>query len=179
MASKPQKSAGIRRLVPVPHPPSAEHGVEHRGFPRRPMELVVGLRQGPAGAPSFAATLRSDNVSMSGIFLRSTYFLPVGTLFDLSFRLPAEEQPVAVRARLVRHQDGDGSGLGLEFEEFSGQSEIAMARLFLDEKVRDFAERYLGSGRAKSLKSEGARLVDALAAWELEKVTHEVDPWAP
>ena len=169
----------IRRLVPVALPANPKDGIEHRGFPRRTLELRVQLRRGEADEPSFAATLPSDNVSMSGMFLRSTFFLPVGTTFELSFSLPGEERPVQVRAELTRHQGEPLSGIGVRFEEFHGQSEIAMARLFLDAKMQEFSGRYLGSARAKTLDSEHERLVDALAAWELEKVTSGMDPWAP
>jgi len=182
---KQQKSASpsstnvIRRLIPVAQPANPKDGIEHRGFPRRTLELRVKLRRGEADEPSFAATLPSDNVSMSGMFLHSTFFLPVGTTFELSFSLPSEERPVTVRAELVRHQSDPVPGLGVRFEEFHGQSEIAMARLFLDAKMQEFSGRYLSSARAKTLDSEHERLVDALAAWELEKVTSGVDPWAP
>jgi len=172
-------SGGIRRLVPVPHPPDPSVGVEHRGFPRSALELKVALRRGDSDDPSFAATLRSENVSMSGMFLRSTFFLPLGTTFDLSFKLPNEERPVLVRAELVRHQEEPESGIGLHFQEFFGQTEVALARLFLDQRVEAFTKRYLDSPRSKGLKSEAERMVDALVAWELDKVTTGTDPWAP
>ena len=52
-----------------------------------------------------------------------------------------------------------------------------IAQLFLGERLRSFAETYLASKRAKSLSSEHERVVDALAAWELQKVTSPADPW--
>ena len=171
------KPVGIRRLAPVP--PSDGPEVEHRGFPRRTMELTVGVRRGEIDEPTFAATLRSDNVSMSGIFLRSTFFLPVGTELELSFRLPTEERPVRVRATLVRHQSDPHSGMGVHFDDFLDQSEVALARLFLDARIAAFTKKYMSSARAKELDDEAERLVDALAAWELDKVTKGVDPWAP
>lgn len=173
-----KNAAGLRRLVPVPAPVRAGEGEEHRGFPRRGLELAVGLRRGEENAPSFSATLHSENVSMSGIFLHSTFFLPVGTSFELTFRLPDEDAPVQVRARLVRHQHEPVSGLGVHFEEFYGQSEIALARLFLNARMQEFSRRYLSSARARTLDSEHERLVDALAAWELEKVATGEDPWS-
>jgi hypothetical protein len=67
--------------------------------------------------------------------------------------------------------------MGLRFLEFFRQTEVALARLFLGEQLRKFAEGYLGSPRARSLTSELDRVVDALAAWELMKVTSPDDPW--
>ncbi len=58
-------------------------------------------------------------------------------------------------------------GMGLRFLEFFRQTEVTLARLFLGEQLRKFAETYLASARARSLGSELDRVVDALAAWEL------------
>jgi hypothetical protein len=177
--NKASSGGGIRRLVPLPRAPDPSAGEEHRGFPRSALELKVSLRRGDSDDPNFAATLRSDNVSMSGVFLLSTFFLPLGTSFDLSFKLPNEDRPVLVRAELVRHQHEPTSGMGLHFQEFFGQTEVALARLFLDERVEAFTKRYLDSPRSKGLKTEAERMVDALVAWELDKVTTGTDPWAP
>jgi hypothetical protein len=43
--------------------------------------------------------------------------------------------------------------------------------------LQAFAQDYLASRRAKSLTSELDRCVDALAAWELAKVTSTESPW--
>ena len=59
------------------------------------------------------------------------------------------------------------TGMGLRFLEFFRQTEVTLARLFLGEQLRKFAEGYLASARARSLSSELDRVVDALAAWEL------------
>jgi len=110
-----------------------DDGPEHRAFPRAKLAVPFVLWIGEGETRRFSATLTSANVSVSGAFLKSSFFLPV--------------------------------------------TEVALARLFLGEQLRKFAEGYLGSPRARSLTSELDRVVDALAAWELMKVTSPDDPW--
>ena len=69
------------------------------------------------------------------------------------------------------------TGFGIRFVEFSGQTEVSLARLFLGMKLRAFAEEYMQSRRARSLPNELERVVDVLAAWELLKATTPGDPW--
>jgi len=51
-------------------------GEEHRGFPRAKMRLRVEARVGPESSPRFSASFFTENVSVSGAFLHSTFFLP-------------------------------------------------------------------------------------------------------
>jgi hypothetical protein len=157
-------------------------GPEHRQFPRAKMNVPFRLWVGEAEDLRFEATLRSGNVSVSGAFLESTFFLPVGTEVRASFALDPEEDPVLARAQIIRTEsvgrDGKGrTGFALRFVEFFEQSEVTLARLFLGARLKDFAEGYLASKRARSLTSELDRCVDALAAWELQKVTTTASPW--
>ena len=69
------------------------------------------------------------------------------------------------------------SGFALRFLEFFEQTEVALAKIFLGERLKDFAADYLKSRRAKNLGSELDRLTDALAAWELLKITAGHDVW--
>src|SRR6516164_9637408 len=89
-----------------------DDGPEHRAFPRAKLMVPFGLWIGEGDGKRFSATLTSVNVSVSGAFLRSSFFLPVGT--ELSVRFQVEPT---------------------------------------------------------------GRVVDALAAWELLKVTSPNDPW--
>lgn len=137
---------------------------------------------GDAADLRFEATLRSGNVSVSGAFLESTFFLPVGTEVRASFALDPEEDPVLARAQIIRIEtpgrDGKGrSGFALRFVEFFEQTEVTLARLFLGVRLEAFAKDYLASRRAKGLSNELDRCVDALAAWELQKVTSTKSAW--
>lgn len=162
-----------------------EPGSEHRQFPRARMSVPFKVWIGETANLRFSAQLPSANVSVSGAFLESTFFLPIGTEIRVSFSLEAGAAPVDARAEIVREERPDDrtgqgrSGFGIRFVEFFGQTEVTLAKLFLGEQLRGFAEEYLSSKRARSLTSELDRVVDALAAWELLKVTTPGDPWRP
>lgn len=167
----------------VPELDVQEDGPEHRHFPRARLQVPVSLWIGEGDERRFSATLRSTNLSVSGAFLESTFFLPTGTQLELSFALEPGAEPVRSRAEVIRDErpnarTGEGrSGMGLRFIEFHAQTEVTLARLFLAERLREFADTYLQSKRARALGSELDRVIDALAAWELQKVTSPEDPW--
>ena len=173
--------------TPVPGGPTrpqldSRDGPEHRQFPRAKMMVPFRVWVGEPNDLRFEATLRSGNVSVSGAFLDSTFFLPVGTEVRASFALDPAEDPVLARAEIIRIEtpgrDGGGrTGFALRFVEFYEQTEVTLARLFLGAQLQAFAQEYLSSKRAKSLTSELDRCVDALAAWELQKVTSTASPW--
>ena len=158
-------------------------GEEHRQFPRAKMDVPFKLWIGEGAARRFEASLKSSNVSVSGAFLESTFFLPVDTELRATFELDPEEDPVEARAVIVRLEHptdrGQGrSGMAIRFVEFFAQSEVTLAKLFIGARLKKFAELYLASKRARSLNNELDRCVDALAAWELQKVTNVKDAWA-
>lgn len=158
-----------------------DEGPEHRAFPRAKLAVPFVLWIGEGDTRRFSATLLSANVSVSGAFLKSSFFLPVGTEMSVRFLVEPTGPAVEARVEVLRHEtenDRTGrTGMGVRFLEFFRQTEVALARLFLGERLRKFAETYLGSPRARSLSSELDRVVDALAAWELMKVTSPDDPW--
>lgn len=158
-----------------------DDGPEHRSFPRAKLAVPFAMWIGEGESRRFSATLQSVNVSVSGAFLRSSFFLPVGTEMLVRFQVEATGPAVEARVEVLRQEteaDRTGRvGMGLRFLEFFRQTEVTLARLFLGEQLRKFAETYLGSARARSLSSELDRVVDALAAWELLKVTSPDDPW--
>lgn len=153
---------------------------EHRHFPRARVAARFELWREEGGQRTFSATLVSTNVSVSGAFLESTFFLPVGTELQVRFTLEENMEPVLARGEIVREErsgEGSRSGFGIRFVEFTGQTEVSLARLFLGVRLRSFAEEYLQSRRARSLPNELERVVDVLAAWELLKATSPGDPW--
>lgn len=179
--------------VPNPRPSAGKPrlnldwtGDEHRQFPRAKMQMPVALWIEREGQMRFSATLSSENLSVSGAFLSSTFFLPVGTELRVRFTLEAENNdPVEARAEIIRIETPDPrggatrSGFAIRFVEFYEKTEVTLARLFLSERLTDFATDYLQSKRARSLSSELERVVDALAAWELLKVTTPGNLWSP
>jgi len=158
--------------------------LEHRQFPRARMAVRFEAWIGDSDR-TFGAVFQSVNVSVSGAFLESTFFLPMGTELRVRVALEADAAPVDARAQIVREErpdprTGQGrSGFGIKFVEFFGQTEVTLAKLFLGEQLLAFAAEYMASKRARSLTSELDRVVDALAAWELLKVTTPGDPWRP
>lgn len=152
--------------------------LEHRQFPRAELAVPVELWIGEGKERTFSATLKSSNVSVSGMFLDSSFFLALGTELSLRFGVGQGNDRVLGKGEVVREARSDsGSGMGVRFVTFEGQSEVTLARLFLGDALREFAEEYLATARAKSLKGEFERVVDALAAWELLRVTRPGDPW--
>ena len=155
--------------------------LEHRHFPRARLATNFELWIDEEGDRRFTATLRSANVSVGGAFLESTFFLPMDTELRVRFSLEPGAAPVEARARIVREErplrEDEPTGFGIRFEEFYGQTEVSLARLFLDTRLRTFAEEYLRSNRARGLPNELERVVDALAAWELLKANNPTDSW--
>jgi hypothetical protein len=146
------------------------------------MSIVAFRALGSGEERTFSATLTSVNLSVSGAFLESSFFLPLGTELRVAFNLDEDEEAVQARAVILREERPDRmgkgrSGLALRFVEFYGQSEVTLAKLFLGMQLREFAQGYLASKRARGLTNELDRVVDALAAWELLKVTSESDIW--
>jgi hypothetical protein len=152
---------------------------EHRGFPRAAITTRFKLWIGEGQERSFSAVLTSTNLSVSGAFVESSFFLPVNTKLQLSFELEQGEQvsAVALVVREDRNERAKQTGMGLRFLEFFNQSEVSMAKLFVGERLYEFVQAYLGSKRAKSAQNELERATDLLAAWELRRINTESDPW--
>lgn len=188
MATATQKSAPrVTSPAPRPRPASARaperssEREEHRAFPRAPIRVPfkVTIPGDKDDDTRFSATLQSANLSVSGVFLESTFFLRIGQEVHVEFEMPEEENPlVKARATIVRDQrDRDQSGFALRFNEFYEQTEATLAKVFLGERLRTFAGEYMKSRRAKEMRNELDRLTDALAAWELLKITAGHDVW--
>jgi len=161
---------------------------EHRGFPRAAISTRFKLSIGDGVDQRFSAVLSSQNLSVSGAFLQSSFFLPSGTQVKVAFELDEGEE-VSALAEVVREErearEGRGEkergggriGMGIRFLEFFNQSEVSMAKLFVGERLREFVQTYHGSKRAKSAANELERAIDLLAAWELGRINTETDPW--
>jgi uncharacterized protein (TIGR02266 family) len=74
------------------------------------------------------------NINEGGLFVESEAPPPPGTAVDLQFTLPGSEDPLEVRAHVVRASAGEAGeprGMGLEFEHLDGA-----ARQRINELVR-------------------------------------------
>ncbi|MBI3186091.1 MAG: PilZ domain-containing protein [Myxococcales bacterium] len=173
------------RKPKAPPPPPFEYdsygGPEHRRFPRAKLAVRFHLSIGEGPEQRFSAGLVSANVSVSGAFLESTFFLPPETELRTSFQVDGANL-VEARAVIVREERpdrrGEGrSGFAIRFLEFFGQTEVTLAKLFLGTQLLEFAQGYLQSKRARAFGNELERFVDALAAWELMRATAPGNVW--
>ncbi len=74
------------------------------------------------------------NINEGGLFVESDAPPPPGTAVDLQFTLPGSEDPLEIRAHVVRASTGGAGqprGMGLEFEHLNGA-----ARQRINELVR-------------------------------------------
>jgi hypothetical protein len=178
----PRSAPATRTAIPGVRAQTGAEKSEHRNFPRADIrtKCVISIR-GHDDEATFSANLESANLSVSGVFLESTFFLPVGQELHVEFELPQEKALVRARGVIVREERADGSrgrsGFAIRFLEFFDQTEVALAKVFLGVRLKNFSAEYLKSRRAKNLGSELDRLTDALAAWELLKITAGHDVW--
>jgi hypothetical protein len=70
---------------------------------------------------------QSENVSESGMLVRSDDTVPVGTVGLVSFQLPRTDRPTEARVRVVRETvAGEIPGIALHFDEFQEDSEAGL-----------------------------------------------------
>ncbi len=84
------------------------------------------------------------NINEGGLFVESEAPHPPGTAVDLQFALPGSEDPLQIRAQVVRASAGGAGevrGMGLEFEHLDGA-----ARQRINELVRGLRAGAAGGG---------------------------------
>jgi hypothetical protein len=76
---------------------------------------------------------RSANISIGGIYLDGTIPHPKGTVVQLKFTLPGEEEPVEVRGEIVGDPDEERLGMHVKVLELEqNASLVARIRRFVD-----------------------------------------------
>jgi Tfp pilus assembly protein PilZ len=157
-------------------PPSSE---SRRRYPRA--EIAVKARLSLADDPSrvFEAVLPTVNLSVGGLFLRSSFFLKLGTKLLVHLELPPTGREVAVKGEVVRvESSGEGrNGFALRFTEYLDGSEVALATHFLAPVLREFIAAYAKQHRFDASPEYLAHTADVLAAWELKKAELGGDVW--
>jgi CheY-like chemotaxis protein len=93
------------------------------GTPRLQVNLIVRLEvELPYGHS--IRICQSENISESGMLVRTDDTVPVGTVGLVSFQLPARDQPTEARVRVVRETvAGEIPGIALHFEEFQEEAQ--------------------------------------------------------
>ncbi|HEY8208252.1 MAG TPA: PilZ domain-containing protein [Myxococcaceae bacterium] len=151
-----------------------------RRFPRADLTVKVHLTVGDGAKRSFEAVLPSRDLSVSGVFFESTFFLKIGQVVNVSFRLPPQNRVVRARGRVVRVETmEEGSkprtGFAVRFEEYFDSSDVVLANYFLAPALREFIQSYAGRTRLRLGEETVNQVVDIMSAWELEKLNEPHD----
>ncbi len=96
------------------------------GEPRVQVSLIVRLEvELPYGHS--IRICQSENISKSGMLVRTEDTVPVGTLGLVSFQLPTTDRPTEARVRVIRETvAGEIPGIALHFEEFQEGGEASL-----------------------------------------------------
>jgi hypothetical protein len=119
----------------------------------------------------FDATLPTRNISLSGVFLESSYFLKVGQSVELELRVPPQDRVVQLRCRVVRVETSGRAtnGFALKFEDYLGNSELVLKSFLLDPVLRDFVVAYAKKNDVDTDEEYLTHVVDLLAEWEFTR----------
>jgi hypothetical protein len=142
-------------------------GDERRRFQRVPKELKVRLFAGASQGGYLEARLESVDMSLSGIFLRSTFFLPEGTPvrveLDGAWGQTAEAKGTVARVQ----RDGDNTGFGIHFEALDTETLRDLVGIFVGDRIERFVQTF-SRQRGKGVDQEV--LWEGILAWELERL---------
>jgi hypothetical protein len=145
-------------------------------FPRARVCIPVLLTLDD-GKKRFEATVCTVDISLSGVFFASEFFLKPGTVLDMEFKMPDDHRTVRTRGVIVREvrldKRGSGAktqaGFAMRFLEYYGDAETVIASSFVVAELEDFIQDYL-SRRSERPKTESGQLRDVIIAWELSKM---------
>jgi hypothetical protein len=167
-------------LKPAAQKPGQQNS---RRYPRSDLRLKakIGVTGGKGQQKTLEAVLETRDISMTGVFFESTFFMKVGTKVRVQFSLPGEKRQIVADGTIVREERlGSGrtarSGFAVHFTDFVADSAIVLASLFLAPRVKRFVETYMKARREEELRSERDRLIDVVVGWELAKTQHD-DLW--
>lgn len=159
----------------------------HRRYPRTDMRIKAQiLVRGQKGKKDrgLEATLETRDLSMTGMFFESTFFLRIGTKVEVSFHVVGDKRVVVAEGEIVREERAHAlggknvrSGFAVHFTGFVEDSAIVLASLFLAPRVKRFVEQYTKTRRDEAMRSENERLIDVVVGWELAKTQHD-DLWS-
>jgi hypothetical protein len=164
---------------PAPASTSAK-ATTRRRFPRAGISVKVRLTVGDERHRSFEATLPSRDLSVSGVFFESSFFLKIGQVVDVAFRLPPQNRVVRARGKVVRVeqlQEGNKTraGFAVKFDQYFDSSDVVLANYFLAPALREFIQAYASRTRLRLPDETLNQMVDVMSAWELEKLTGPQD----
>ncbi|MFH1810972.1 MAG: PilZ domain-containing protein [Pseudomonadota bacterium] len=153
--------------------PSGPDQHERRRRPRARAEFPARLYGGDGRDTYLEAKLQSGDVSVSGVFLRSTFFLALGTAVRVEFEVPGIGT-VQAGGHVVRVQEAvEPTGFAIEFESFGEGSLEALVSVFLADEVRRFVEIYSRRRRGERDAPTPTSLLHGILAWEIYRSTEE------
>jgi hypothetical protein len=166
-----KKKAVKRKSPPRPkvkprEPEPLATGAERRRHRRVPKELKIRLYAGADQGTRLEAILLSSDVSLSGVFLRSTFFMPEGIPVRVEVETPlgdvAEVQGVVARVQRA----GANQGFGIHFTQIDAETLRHLVALSAGDDVLEFVERFAYGRSAK----EQAFLSEGILTWEAERL---------
>jgi hypothetical protein len=148
-------------------------GPEKRRYERVRHDLQVRLYAGKEQKSYLEASLRTVDVSLSGMFLRSTFFLPEDIPVRVEFD-PPWGTTATVHGRVARtDRDAPEPGFAIEFDRLDSESLKDLVCLFAGEHVERVVRDFLPDHRA----GDAATLLwEGIVAWELARLRLKVDP---
>jgi hypothetical protein len=152
----------------------ADRGSDKRRFPRATEHMSVRLFMAD-DTREFEATVYTADISLTGAFFITEFFLKPGTVLDLEFHMPTDDRVVHTRGVIVREvhvQDGGKgvvSGFAMRFTEYFADAKTVLATAFLAADMDDFIDDYLRRRTAKP-KGEHDLIREAIVTWEVGKM---------
>jgi hypothetical protein len=148
---------------------------DRRRFPRAREEIPVLVTISQEGR-EFEATVKTVDISLTGVFFASEFFLKAGTELNLEFTMPNDKRVVRVTGIIVREvrlderRRGPGeSGFAVRFTQYHADAKTILAGSFLIAELDEFVHDYLERRTAKP-RTEIEQLRDVIIAWEVGKM---------
>ncbi len=144
-----------------------------RRFRRVPKALKVRLFAGDSAMGFLEASLQSADMSLSGMFLQSTFFIPEDTPVRIEFDAPWG-QVASARGVIARVQrDGPRPGFGIRFLGLNQQSLTDLVCIFVGDQIQAFVDAFCQAG--KRSEREAATLWEGILAWEIDRLRRNLE----
>ncbi|MCP4204903.1 MAG: hypothetical protein GY769_23590 [bacterium] len=111
-----------------------------RAWPQRAQRLMVTM-QVRLGAVGLHRMAQTENLSETGVFIRTGDKVPVGSEIDLELSLPGGAEPIRAVGEVMRYQeakDGEVGGLGVAFTRLTTDAADRL-NTYLDERLAEAA----------------------------------------
>ncbi|MBL9039083.1 MAG: PilZ domain-containing protein [Archangium sp.] len=180
MSSLNKAPSALPSKLPVSRKASGPTADSRRRYPRADVEVKARLSLIDSPNRFFEAALSTVNISVGGMFLRSSFFLKMGTMLLVELTLPPKGRRVRVKGEVVRVEtaDNEETGFALRFGEYFDGSEVVLATHFLSPVLREFLTGYAKQHRFDASPEYISHTADVLAAWELKKAELGGDVWS-